>query len=131
MKGSNTMDIRKDYIDMEVHYDNKWEKFKHETWKRKEKVKNWFKQDPRRMMMAGSIVVVGGKKVIDLLKDMKPTQAELDRKWQEVHIYDHSLGMHYTLKRPMSGTEQIEFSQRKKRGELTGDILRDMKLLKR
>ena len=81
--------------------------------------------------MAGSVVVVGGKKLIDFLKSIKPTQAELDRRWQEVHVYDHSLGMHYTLKRPMTGNEQIEFSQRKKRGELTGDILRDMNLLKR
>lgn len=121
----------KDIIDMEVTYESKWEKFKHKWWKRKEKTKQWFNEDPRRLLMAGSVVVVGGKKCIDGIKALKPTQAELDRRWQEVHIYDHSLGMHYTLKRPMSGTEQIEFSQRKKRGELTGDILRDMNLLKR
>ena len=121
----------KDIIDMEVTYESKWEKFKHKWWKRKEKTKQWFNEDPRRLLMAGSVVVVGGKKLIDFLKSIKPTQAELDRRWQEVHVYDHSLGMHYTLKRPMTGNEQIEFSQRKKRGELTGDILRDMKLLKR
>lgn len=124
-------DKDKDIIDMEVHYDSKWEKFKHKWWTRKEKAKQWFNEDPRRILAVGSVVVVGGKKAIDTIKNLKPTQAELDRRWQEVHVYDHSLGFHYTLKRPMTGNEQIEFSQRKKRGELTGDILRDMKLLKR
>ena len=124
-------DKDKDIIDMEVHYDSKWEKFKHKWWKRKEKTKQWFNEDPRRILAVGSVVVVGGKKAIDTIKNLKPTQAELDRRWQETHVYDHSLGFHYTLKRPMTGNEQIEFSQRKKRGELTGDILRDMKLLKR
>ena len=121
----------KDIIDMEVQYESRWEKFKHKWWKRKEKAKRWFNEDPRRILAVGSVAVVGGKKLIDVIKNLKPTQAELDRRWQEVHIYDHSIGMHYTLKRPMTGNEQIEFSQRKKRGELTGDILRDMKLLKR
>lgn len=124
-------DEEKDIIDMEVHYDSKWEKFKHKQWTRKEKAKQWFNEDPRRILAVGSVVVVGGKKAIDTIKNLKPSQAELDRRWQEVHVYDHSLGFHYTLKRPMTGNEQIEFSQRKKRGELTGDILRDMKLLKR
>lgn len=124
-------DKDKDIIDMEVHYDSKWEKFKHKLWKRKEKTKQWFNEDPRRILAVGSVVAVGGKKAIDTIKNLKPTQAELDRRWQEVHVYDHSLGFHYTLKRPMTGNEQIEFSRRKKRGELTGDILRVMKLLKR
>jgi hypothetical protein len=121
----------KNIIDIEVQYDSKWEKFKHTWWKRKEKAKQWFTEDPRRVLAVGSICVVAAKKVKDIFVAIKPTQAELDRRWQEVHIYDHSLGMHYTLKRPMTGNEQIEFSQRKKRGELTGDILRDMNLLKR
>lgn len=121
----------KDVIDMEVHYESRWQKFKHKAWTRKEKAKQWFNEDPRRILAVGSVVVVGGKKAIDTIKNLKPTQAELDRKWQECHVYDHSLGFHYTLKRPMTGNEQIEFSQRKKRGELTGDILKDMKLLKR
>lgn len=124
-------DKEKDIIDMEVKYSSRWEKFKHKAWTRKEKAKQWFNEDPRRILAVGSVVVVGGKKAIDTIKNLKPTQAELDRRWQEVHVYDHSLGFHYTLKRPMTGNEQIEFSQRKKRGELTGDILRDMRLLKR
>ena len=125
------MDKRDDIIDMEVKYDSKWEEIKHKAWAKKEKAKQWFSEDPRRMLAVGSIFVVVAKKAKDVIIAIKPTQAELDRKWQETHVYDHSLGMHYTLKRPMTGNEQIEFSQRKKRGELTGDILRDMNLLKR
>ena len=121
----------KDIIDMEVHYESRWEKFKHKWWKRKERAKQWFNEDPRRILAVGSVVVVGGKKAIDTIKNLKPTQAELDRRWQDLHVYDHSLGCHYDLKRKMTNNEKLELARRKERGEKTGDILRDMKLLKR
>lgn len=125
------MDNREDIIDMEVHYESRWQKFKHKAWTRKEKAKNWIKEDPRRALALGSIAVVGGKKFTDFVKSLRPTQSELDRRWQECHVYDRSLGFHYELKRPMTGSEAIEFSQRKANGERTGDILRSMRLLKR
>ena len=124
-------DKDKDIIDMEVHYDSKWDKFKHKVNRRKERFKNWVKEDPRRALMIGSVGVVGAKKVADAVKALKPTQAELDRKWQDLHVYDHSLGCHYDLKRKMTNNEKLELARRKERGEKTGDILRDMKLLKR
>lgn len=121
----------KDIIDMEVKYGSRWEKFKHKWWKRKERAKQWITEDPRRALMLGSVGVVGVKKAVDGIKSLKPTQAELDRKWQELHVYDHSLGCHYDLKRRMTNNEKLELARRKERGEKTGDILRDMKLLKR
>lgn len=121
-------------IDMEVTYKSKWEKFKHKAWTKKEQFVNWVKEKPQEAAIVGSVAIVGADKVfkgIKKLKEFQPTQAELDRRWQETHVYDHSLGFHYTLKRPMRAEEAMEFSYRKKRGETTGDILKSMNLLKK
>lgn len=129
MKGSFKMKEPK-IIDMEVHYDSKWQKFKHKCWKAKEKVKNTVITYPRE---CASVVIIGGAaigKLIQKWKSIQPTQAELDREWHETHIYDRSLGMYFTLKRKMKVSEQIEFDRRKRRGESTGNILESMRLLK-
>ena len=121
-------------IDMEVQYKSRWEKFKYKAWTKKEKFVNWVKEKPQEAAILGSVVIVGADKLfkgIKKLKELQPTQAELDREWHDTHVYDRSLGYYYNLKRPMSGTEAMEFSNRKKRGESTGDILRSMNLLKR
>ena len=127
-------DKDKDIIDMEIHYDSKWEKFKHKACTRKEKFVNWVKEKPQEAAILGSVVIVGADKLfkgIKKLKELQPTQAELDREWREHHVYDRSLGMYFPLKRKMSPRECMDFEQRKKRGECTGDILRSMNLLKR
>ena len=132
MKGIDIMDEK--IIDMEVTYKSKWEKFKHKAWTKKEKFVNWVKDYPQEAAVFGSVILVGADKLfkgIKKLKELQPTQAELDREWHDTHVYDRSLGYYYNLKRPMSGTEAMEFSNRKKRGESTGDILRSMNLLKR
>ena len=129
MKGSFKMN-NKDIIDMEVHYEGKWEKVKHKAWKAKEKVKSTVKTYPRE---CASFVILGGAAIGKLYrkwKSIQPTQAELDREWHETHIYDRSLGMYFTLKRKMTPREQMEFDRRKRRGESTGDILQSMRLLK-
>ena len=121
-------------IDMEVQYKSRWEKFKYKTKDKIDGAIRWVKDKPQEAAIVGSVVIVGADKLfkgIKKLKELQPTQAELDREWQETHVYDRSLGFYYTLKRPMRGNEAIEFSQRKKRGETTGDILRSMNLLKR
>ena len=129
MKGSLKMN-NKDIIDMEVHYESRWQKFKHKAWKAKEKVKNTVITYPRE---CASAVIIGGAaigKLIQKWKSIQPTQAELDREWHETHVYDRSLGMYFTLKRKMKVSEQIEFDRRKRRGESTGHILESMRLLK-
>lgn len=132
MKGSNKMEDK--IIDMEVCYKSRWEKIKYKTKAKKDKFVNWVRDNPQEAAIFGSIGLVGLDKffhVIKKWKSIQPTQAELDREWHDTHVYDRSLGYYYTLKRPMSGAEAMEFSQRKKRGETTGDILRSMNLLKR
>ena len=120
-------------IDMEVHYKSRWEKFKHKVWTKWNSFKTWVREKPREAAVLGSVIVVGLDKLFHLIKKWKsiqPTQAELDRRWHETHIYDRSNGMYYEIKRPMTPSEAMIFSHRKARGELTGDILMSMKLLK-
>lgn len=117
-------------IDMEVHYNSRWEKVKHKAWKAKEKVKDVVTTYPKE---CASVIVIAGAgiaKVYRKWKSIQPTQAELDREWHETHIYDRSLGMYFTLKRKMTPREQIEFDRRKRKGEPTGYILESMRLLK-
>lgn len=128
------MDNRENIIDMEVQYKSRWEKFKYKTKDKIDGAIRWVKEKPQEAAILGSVIIVGADKIVHVIKKWKsiqPTQAELDREWHDTHVYDRSLGYYYNLKRPMSGTEAMEFSQRKKRGESTGDILRSMNLLKR
>ena len=121
-------------IDMEVQYKSRWEKFKHKAWTKKEKFVNWVKDYPQEAAVFGSVILVGADKIVHVVKKWKsiqPTQAELDREWREHHVYDRSLGMYFPLKRKMTPRECMDFEQRKKSGEFTGDILRSMNLLKR
>lgn len=117
-------------IDMEVHYKSRFEKFKHNAWKAKEKVKNTVKTYPKECATA---VILGGAaigKLIQKWKSIQPTQAELDREWKDLHIYDRSLGMYYPLRRKMTPRECMEFERRKRNNEPTGHILESMRLLK-
>ena len=121
-------------IDMEVQYKTRWEKFKYKTKDKIDGAIRWVKEKPQEAAILGSVVIVAGDKLfkgIKKLKELQPTQAELDRQWRELHVYDRSLGMYFPLKRKMTPRECMDFEQRKKRGESTGDILRSMNLLKR
>jgi hypothetical protein len=117
-------------IDVEVHYNSRWEKVKHKAWKAKEKVKQTVRTYPKECM---SFVILGGAaigKTIKKWKSIQPTQAELDREWKDLHIYDRSIGMYYPLRRKMTPRECMEFERRKRAGEPTGHILESMRLLK-
>ena len=124
-------DKKKNIVDMEDPNDSRWTKFKKKVNRKKEDIGEWIGEDPKRAFMIGCVGIAGAKKATDLIKAVKPTQAERDRKWHELHVYDYSIGCHYTLKRKMTNEEKIELARRKERGEKTCDILKDMNLLKR
>lgn len=50
---------------------------------------------------------------------------------QNSKIYDHSLGMYWELRHPLTTNERIAIERRRKSGESYGQILSDMRLLKR
>ena len=120
-------------IDMEVKYKSRWDKFKHKTWEKKEKFKNWVRDYPQEAAALFGMACVGAKKIyngVKAIRDLKPSQAELDREWHDTHVYDRSLGMYFPLKRKMTPRECMEFERRRQKGETTGHILESMRLLK-
>ena len=123
----------KKIIDMEVVYKSKWDKLKSKTSDKLRRVGDWIKDKPEQAAALGSVIIVGGEKLykgIKKLRELGPTQSELDREWHDTHVYDRSNGIYYKIKRPMTAGESIEFSRRRQRGENVGDILMSMRLLK-
>ena len=57
------------------------------------------------------------------------TAAEREADYQRKHIYDYSLGHHWTLRREMTTSEMLELNRRKAYGENMGDILQSMRVL--
>lgn len=57
--------------------------------------------------------------------------AKNERKVTDRRCYDPSEGHYWTLKRALTNEDWLKVSQRQARGERLGDILADMRLLKR
>lgn len=57
--------------------------------------------------------------------------AKTERKVTDRRCYDPSEGHYWTLKRALTNEDWLKVSQRQVRGERLGDILADMRLLKR
>lgn len=64
-------------------------------------------------------------------KVWKVGTAMAETRHQNSTIYDHSLGMYWELKHPLTANERIIIERRRKNGEKYGQILSDMRLLKR
>ncbi|MBQ9003744.1 MAG: hypothetical protein IJ087_18010 [Eggerthellaceae bacterium] len=64
-------------------------------------------------------------------KAWKIGNAVADTRHQNSKIYDHSLGMYWELRHPLTTNERIAIERRRKSGESYGQILSDMRLLKR
>ena len=79
------------------------------------------------MVPFGIITVKGIENTIrsiDRKIDLKKKQ-----KLQDLSVYDHSLGMYHTLKRPLRPSEKIELDRRRQNGESKIHILSSMGLL--
>lgn len=88
------------------------------------KVIEWSKQNPEAAVTA--LITVGsiGARLF------VPSEKQREERRAESRFYDPSTGQHWKLKRPMNGKENRIFEQRRLNGDLTGDILKDLKLLK-
>lgn len=79
------------------------------------------------MIPVGLVVIKGiGSTVrsIDRKIDLKKEQ-----EFQELYVYDHSLGMYHKLRRPLKPKEKIEIDRRRQNGESKLQILASMGLL--
>lgn len=95
------------------------------------RAKEWVREDPQRAITAFSVAAGTIGLAIKIVSLVKPTAAEMHERRMDKTYYDPSTGMHWDLKRNLTNSDRIEIMERKREGEYTEDILRDMKVLKK
>lgn len=80
-------------------------------------------------------IVVFGPAIIGLAVEVIKTTAKKnvvneERRLKENYIYDRRMGHHYELNRKLTNFEKLQLDHRKDAGEMLGDILNDMGVLK-
>lgn len=86
---------------------------------------NWVVDHPYEASTIAGLAVFGIRKVdkyIDISREAKLRNSM---------IYDRSLGMYWETKKPLTTNQRLTIEARHKAGEPYGQILRDMKVLKR
>lgn len=84
--------------------------------------KEWVMQHPAEAVTLATGIIAGAIKGAKCIQEDEHTNKT---------IYDRKLGMYWNLKRKPSANQRLEIERRHRSGELMGDILKDMKLLKR
>jgi len=105
-----------------------WNKFvKACKWivKQVKEVAKWCVDNPE-VITVGSTIIGGANWAITKFRKSK---IEREQQYQRTHIYDHSIGHHWTLKRELTSYEMWELDRRKADGERLGDILKSMRVL--
>ena len=105
-----------------------WSKIKKAAKKAEEKIieaAEYCTAHPEVIYIAG----VGMSLVTTGIKRFAKSKTEREQDYQRTHIYDYSLGHHWTLRRELTGTEMKEYKRRKESGEAVGDILESMRVL--
>lgn len=94
------------------------------------KIVNVVSEHPIATLILVSAAVNGTCKIMNSTAAIKRanTQAEaLNR--GKLEYYDRRRDLYYSLRRPMTNSENMEFSRRKREGEDAGEILADMNLI--
>lgn len=86
-------------------------------------------QDVLIFAVPATVTVLGGGAKV-LSKVIANHTKEREIKWKERTIYDHSLGRHTPLRRPLKTREALEIERRRKNGESLNSILYDMNLIR-
>lgn len=82
------------------------------------------------IVSSGVKLITAGANAYAHVKNANSRSRELDRdESREQSVYDRRNGIYYLTCRPMTVTEKIEFSNRRKNGEDVGEILADMNLI--
>ena len=108
----------------------------------KRSVKQWFNDTSYEIKVwwdnnkewAAIVVPIAIPCAVGLTKKIISTGAStyrlhLEDKMQTRRIYDHSLGMYWTLKRSLNSNDMLSIERRRKAGEKMGDILSSMRLI--
>lgn len=80
------------------------------------------------IIMSLPIIAASVKNVTKTIN--KRQSYKIGKELKENYCYDRSLGHYWNLKRPLTNSEWRTIETRKSRGELLGDILNDLRVLK-
>lgn len=76
------------------------------------------------VVISGSAVAVGG-----IIKAIKPSAIDRHDKKVDRTYYDPSTGIHWELRRKATNNDRMALVRRRRNGEQTEDILRDLRLI--
>lgn len=88
----------------------------------------WYEGHKEVVLVA--IPVFGGFLTTLVKAAAKKSAIKSEEHLKEDYVYDNRNGHYYELKRQPKSSEWIEIDRRKQNGELLGEILRDMRILK-
>lgn len=101
----------------------------------KEKSKEFKEKALRFLNEHGPKIIGGTVMILSIVAGINHDMIKYERlkqdKKRERMIYDPVLGDYWELKKPLSNKEKLEFEQRLSEGEMRGEILKDMRKLKR
>ena len=105
-----------------------WRKIRH-FFKKVEKgvveAAEWIVKHPETVYVASAVTSLG----IAGIKKLGKSRVQKEQDYQRTHIYDYSIGHHWTLRRELTSNEMRELSRRKDNGEPLADILDSMRVL--
>lgn len=91
--------------------------------------KTWAKEHKDVLVVFGPVMAGS---LVEILKiASRSSTVRENKKLKDNYIYDRSAGHYYETKRKVKNKEWIQIDERRRNGESTGDILRDMGLLKK
>lgn len=120
-----SFDEVKNSVKKEVRY-IKW-KVENKT----RKTVEWVKMHPQEAATLASagvtVIAFGGKIVKGAIRSHNLAKEEA---LKNLYVYDNRLGHYWLLRRPLKNNEWLEIADRKAKGEMLGDILSGMKVLR-
>lgn len=106
----------------------RFEEFKFWAKQKSNEAYNFCVEHKEALIVLVPVIVSGSIELIKIVARSKNNKE--DRYLKENYIYDRSCGHYYELKRQPKSSEWRLIDQRKAEGELLGDILQDMRILK-
>lgn len=105
-----------------------WDHLKMEVDTRLWRVGQWIKENKEVLVV---VIPVGCSLIGTVVKAASKYGHDKDeRELKDEYIYDRSNGHYFRVKRKLTSAEWLEVDQRRANGELLGQILLDMRVLK-
>ena len=90
----------------------------------------WIRNNREAAITYASFAIGGIGALCQVARVLRPTSQEKHDKRVDRQYYDPSTGIHWELRRKPTNNDRIELVRRKRNGENTEDILKDLRLIK-